>query len=98
MHSGIKALESTLSATNVAQLKPLFTTKLGGVADGAPAYLNAIKLANGQHVAMLFITLRNGRIAALDAYSGKPGGHTTMGRTAAKSIPATGNATRHHHL
>jgi len=63
-------LETKISANNVATLKPLFQAKLADTADGAPVYLNSVQRANGKSTDMVFMTLRNGILVALDANTG----------------------------
>jgi hypothetical protein len=72
MHDGLNYLETTIGAANVANLKLLFKVKLSDTADGAPAYLSGVKRANSKSADMIFVTERNGTLAALDAHSGAP--------------------------
>jgi hypothetical protein len=68
-HSGSNSLERKISLSNVAQLKMLFQVTLPGIADGAPAYLSNVNTASGTHN-LVFVTTRDGHVAALDAFSG----------------------------
>jgi hypothetical protein len=70
LHSGNNTLERSLSANNVAQLQLLFQVHLPGIADGAPVYLSAVNTASGIRD-LVFVTTRDGYIAALDAHSGE---------------------------
>lgn len=68
-HSGSNTLESTLAASNVAQLTQKFQAILPAVADGAPVYLASVTTASGIRD-LLFVTSKAGHILALDAGSG----------------------------
>ena len=68
-HSGSNTSETTISAANVASLIKLYQVTLAGVADGAPAYLNAVQTPVGLR-AVLFLTTRAGHIIALEAKTG----------------------------
>jgi outer membrane protein assembly factor BamB len=69
VHSGDNTLESSLSPSNVAKLQLLFQVHLPGIADGAPVYLSGISTSSGIRD-LVFVTTRDGHIAALDAHSG----------------------------
>jgi outer membrane protein assembly factor BamB len=68
-HSGSNSLEGKISTSNIAQLKMLFQVTLPGTADGAPTYLANVNTTSGNHN-ILFVTTRDGHIAALDAFTG----------------------------
>jgi outer membrane protein assembly factor BamB len=68
-HSGNNMLENRLSVTNVGQLQMIFQVSLPGIADGAPVYLYNVNTASGLRD-LIFVTTRDGRIAALDAHTG----------------------------
>ena len=69
LHSGNNTLERSLTANNVAQLQLLFQVQLPGIADGAPVYLTGVSTASGIRD-LIFVTTRDGHMAALDAHSG----------------------------
>jgi outer membrane protein assembly factor BamB len=50
-------------------LQMLFQVSVPGIADGAPVYLSNVSTASGLRD-VIFVTTRDGRIAALDAHSG----------------------------
>ncbi len=68
-HSGSNRAESSISISTVGQLQLLFQTSLPGVADGAPVYLSNVVTPTGTRN-LVFVTTRNGYIAALDARTG----------------------------
>jgi outer membrane protein assembly factor BamB len=68
-HSGSNIFENRISIHNVGQLRKLFQVTLPGIADGAPVYLLNVTTASGVRN-LIFVTTRDGRIAALDAYTG----------------------------
>jgi hypothetical protein len=68
-HSGNNTLETRLTPANVAGLQQLFQINLPAIADGAPAYLHGVQTAQGTKD-LLFVTTKNGYIAALDAATG----------------------------
>jgi len=68
-HSGNNLFETSLAASNVAQLQILFQVPLPGVADGAPVYLSAVSTPSGARD-LIFATTRQGHIVALDAHTG----------------------------
>ena len=73
-HRGINTAETTLSPANVAQLKLLYSVTLPAKAEGAPVLLaNVVSSGHGKKSKydVLFLTLRNGTLLALDAATGK---------------------------
>lgn len=68
-HSGTSRQETVIHRGNVATLHPLYHVSLPGVADGAPAFLAGVATPLGQKD-LLFVTTKNGWIAALDAATG----------------------------
>ena len=68
-HGGSNTLETSLGASNVAQLTRKFQVTLPAVADGAPVYLASVPTASGVRD-VLFVTTRDGRIIALDGQTG----------------------------
>ena len=68
-HSGNNTRETQISADSVHNLNRLFQVSLPAIADGAPAYLGAVKTANGVQD-LVFVTTKAGHIVALDAHSG----------------------------
>ncbi len=68
-HSGNNTSESALVAGNVSSLGRFYQVTLPAVADGAPAYLSNASTPQGARN-LLFLTTKDGRILALDAYSG----------------------------
>ncbi|MFF1572049.1 cell wall-binding repeat-containing protein [Leifsonia sp. NPDC058292] len=68
-HTGVNASESAISRSTVASLKPAFTAKLPGVADGPPVLLPAVATGAGMKD-LLFSTTKDGWIAAIDARTG----------------------------
>lgn len=68
-HSGVNSAEVELTAANVAQLRLLYSVALPGKADGAPVLLAAAATASGVRD-VLYLTLQNGTLVALDAGSG----------------------------
>ena len=68
-HSGVNPAETLLSPTNVGQLKLLYSTALPGKAEGAPVLLTQVTTAAGTKD-VLYLTLNNGTLIALDAASG----------------------------
>lgn len=68
-HSGNNPYETNLSKSSVGSLQMLFQVTLSGVADGSPVYLSNVNTVTGLHD-LIFITTRNGSIAALDAHTG----------------------------
>jgi len=68
-HSGNNLLETSLSSSSIGSLKLLFQVSLPGVADGTPVFLSDVNTPTGFHD-LVYVTTRNGSIAALDAHSG----------------------------
>jgi len=68
-HSGNNTIENTISISSVGNLQLLFQVSLPGVADGAPVYLSDVSTASGIRD-LIYVTTRNGYIAALDARTG----------------------------
>jgi hypothetical protein len=68
-HSSNNTIEDTLTVGNVANLNLLFQVTLPGIADGAPVYLSNVSTLSGYRD-LVFLTTRNGYIAALDAHTG----------------------------
>lgn len=68
-HSGNNTLESYLTVNNIANLQLLFQVQLLGIADGAPVYLSRVSTASGTRD-LVYVTTRDGYIAALDAHTG----------------------------
>jgi hypothetical protein len=68
-HSGSNTLENRISVISVGQLQMLFQVILPGTADGAPVYLSHVSTASGPRD-LIFVTTRDGYIAALDAHIG----------------------------
>src|SRR6185312_10526158 len=68
-HSGINPAETTLTPANVAQLKLLYSKALPGRAEGAPVLLTQVTTASGTKD-VLYLTLNNGTLIALDAATG----------------------------
>ena len=68
-HSGSNTHEQRISVDNAGELRLLFQVLLPAVADGAPVYLSNVNTTFGVRN-LLFMTTRDGRIVALDAYTG----------------------------
>jgi len=68
-HGGWNPLEVEIRADDVASLHLLYSVRLPGVADGAPAYLAGAATPAGRRD-LLFVTTKDGRLVALDAASG----------------------------
>jgi hypothetical protein len=68
-HSGVNPAETTLSKASVARLSLLYSVALPGRAEGAPVLLSGVTTAAGSKD-VLFLTLNNGTLIALDAASG----------------------------
>jgi hypothetical protein len=68
-HSGRNPAEKLLTRQNVQSLRPLYSTTLPGTAEGAPVYLANVATPGGTKD-MLYLTLNNGTLLALDAASG----------------------------
>jgi outer membrane protein assembly factor BamB len=71
LHSGNNILETNLLESTVGNLQLHFQVSLPGVADGAPAYLSGVTTPTGIRD-LVYVTTRNGYIAALDAHTGTP--------------------------
>lgn len=68
-HTGNNTLETRITANNVANLDLLFQVSLPGIADGAPVYLSGVSTPSGIRD-LVYVTTRDGHIAALDAHNG----------------------------
>jgi hypothetical protein len=68
-HSGVNHKEILINSSNVNQLSQLFQVTLPAIADGAPAFLVGVSTASGVKD-LVFLTTKDGRILALDAYTG----------------------------
>ena len=68
-HSGINPQETTLTRATVAQLRLLYSATLPGTAEGAPVLLSGVSTPSGTQD-VLYLTLSNGTLIALDAASG----------------------------
>jgi hypothetical protein len=68
-HTGNDIYETKISVSTVGALQLLFQVTLPGIADGSPTYLSNVSTANGFRD-LIFVTTRNGYIAALDAHTG----------------------------
>jgi hypothetical protein len=68
-HSGTSRQEITIHKGNVATLHLKYSVTLPGVADGAPAFLADVATPSGVKD-LLFLTTKNGLIAACDAATG----------------------------
>lgn len=66
-HSGNNPDESSIDAENVKYLRPLYSLELGSAA--APVYLSGVPGPDGPRD-VLFVTLTNGHLTALDAATG----------------------------
>jgi hypothetical protein len=67
--SGTSLKEAVIHRGNVATLHPTYHVTLPGVADGAPVFLAGAATPSGEKD-LLFVTTKNGWIAALDAATG----------------------------
>lgn len=68
-HTGVDALETMITPSNVATLQRAWQVSLPGVADGSPSYLSGVVTPGGVKN-LLFFTTKNGYITALDARNG----------------------------
>lgn len=68
--SGVHPGETALSAGNVGRLHRLWQVQLPGVADSSPILLHGLALADGSTRDVLYVTMRDGRLLAVDASSG----------------------------
>jgi outer membrane protein assembly factor BamB len=69
LHSGNNALETSLSASNVAHLTQLFKVKLPARADGAAAVVANVATSSGTRD-LVFLNTVAGHVVALDALTG----------------------------
>jgi hypothetical protein len=68
-HSGVNSAETALAPGNVSRLQPAYSVTLPGPAEGAPVLLANVSTPSGNKD-LLFLTLRNGTLVALDAADG----------------------------
>jgi outer membrane protein assembly factor BamB len=68
-HSSNNTMERSLSPSTVGNLRLHFQVSLPGIADGAPAYLAGVNTPSGTRD-IIYVTTRDGYIAALDAHTG----------------------------
>jgi outer membrane protein assembly factor BamB len=68
-HSGVNPHETALTPQTVADLKLKYSATLPGRVEGAPVYLAGVETPAGVRD-MLYVTLRNGTLVAVDAPSG----------------------------
>jgi outer membrane protein assembly factor BamB len=68
-HSGVAALETTLTPGNVGSLHLLYSVPLPGTVDDAPVFLSGVTTAQGVRD-LLFVTTTDGQLVALDAATG----------------------------
>ena len=68
-HSGRNPDETQLGAANVSNLRLRYSVALPGTAPGAPVLLGSVPLAGGVRD-VLYLTLENGTLLALDAATG----------------------------
>jgi len=68
-HSGVAALETTLTPGNVSSLHTLYSVTLPGTVDDAPVFLSGVTTALGVRD-LLFVTTTGGRLVAIDAATG----------------------------
>ncbi len=68
-HSGSNIYETRISTNSVNNLHLLFQVTLPGIADSSPVYLSNVKTAAGVRD-LIFVTTRDGYIAAWDAQTG----------------------------
>jgi outer membrane protein assembly factor BamB len=68
-HSGVAALETTLTPSNVGSLHRLYSVALPGTVDDAPVFLSGVTTAQGVRD-LLFVTTTDGRLVAVDAATG----------------------------
>lgn len=68
-HYGNNTQETAINSGNVNTLKQLFSVTFSGENDGIPVYLGGVSTPNGVKD-MLYLTMRDGSIMALDAHSG----------------------------
>ena len=70
-HSGTNPSETALSPANVSQLRLLYSVALPAKAEGAPVLLTNVGVAKKSKKDVLYLTLRNGTLIALDAATGQ---------------------------
>jgi len=68
-HSGVNTAETELSRATVSQLKLLYSVTLPIKAENAPVLLGGVSTPSGIHD-VLYLTLRDGTLLALDAATG----------------------------
>jgi hypothetical protein len=68
-HSGNNALETTITKANVATLVQKYKLSIGGIADGAPVFLEGVSTSGGVKD-LLFVSTTDGHITAIDALTG----------------------------
>jgi PQQ-like domain len=68
-HSGVAALETTLTPGNVGSLHLLYSAPLPGTVDDAPVFLSGVTTPQGVRD-LLFVTTTDGQLVALDAAAG----------------------------
>ena len=68
-HSGVNPAETALAPGNVSQLRLRYSTALPARAEGAPVLLTRVATPTGRKD-VLFLTLRDGTLLALDAATG----------------------------
>ena len=68
-HSGNNAWETTIGKANVTTLVQKYKLSIGGVADGAPVFLEGVSTTSGIKD-LLFVTTTDGQITAIDALTG----------------------------
>ncbi len=68
-HSGNNTLETAITIDNVSQLQLVFQIPLPAFVDGSPVYLSRVSTPGGIRN-LIFLTTRDGRILALDAFNG----------------------------
>jgi outer membrane protein assembly factor BamB len=79
-HSCINTLETTLNAGNVQGLKKLFSVPLTNASDGQPVFLSGVAGPMGVRD-MLYVLTSQGKIVAMDAYTGATVWSKTYGGT-----------------
>jgi len=70
-HSGTNPNETALSPANVSQLRLLYSIALPAKAEGSPVLLTNVGVAKKSKKDVLYLTLRNGTLVALDAATGQ---------------------------
>jgi hypothetical protein len=79
-HSCINNLETKLNSGNVQGLKKLFSVPLTNASDGQPAFLSGVTTPMGVKD-MLYVLTSQGKIVAMDAYTGAAVWSKTYGGT-----------------